>query len=123
MLNIPVCPLDGLRRLIVEPDVAHDLPTKILYRSEDASCDDVALKLREPDFNLVEPGGVGRREVKMNVLVVTKELLDASRFMSGEIVGDDVNLFATGLLYDEVREKGDKLFTRVTRRRGAKDFS
>ena len=123
MPNVPVCPFDGLRRLIVEPDIAHDLSAEIPYGSEDASCDDVPLKFREPDFNLVEPRGVGRREVQMNVFVVTKELLNPPRFMSGEVVSNDVNLFATRLLHDEVRKKGDELLARVTRRRGAKDLS
>ena len=59
----------------------------------------------------------------MNVFVITEELLNASGLMSGEVVGDDVNLLAAGLPRDEVRKKGDELLTRVTRRRSAENLS
>jgi hypothetical protein len=61
--------------------------------------------------------------MQMNVFMVTKELLNPPRFMSGEVVSNDVNLFATRLLHDEGGKKGDELLARMTRRRGAKDLS
>ena len=45
---------------------------------------------REPDFDLAEPGGVGRRVVEMNVLVAGEPHV-AVRLVGGEIVEDHVD--------------------------------
>ncbi len=44
-------------------------------RSEDAACDQVALNLSEPQLDLIEPGGVGRCEVKLDPAIVLQELV------------------------------------------------
>ena len=45
------------------PDVVHELAAKIGRGFEDAAGDHVALDLRKPELNLVEPRAVGRRVV------------------------------------------------------------
>ena len=47
-------------------DVAAELTGQIRDGSEYAAGDDLALDLGEPEFNLVEPGRVGGREMELN---------------------------------------------------------
>ena len=54
-------------RFVVVADVAHELSLEVGDGSEHASGDDVALDLAEPQLDLVEPGGVGRSEVQVNL--------------------------------------------------------
>ena len=48
-------------------DVAHEFSLEVGDGSEYAARDDVALDLAEPQLDLVEPRGVGRSEVQMNL--------------------------------------------------------
>ncbi len=50
-------------------DVAHDLAGEIGHGGEDAPGDHVALNLRKPQFDLVEPGRVSRRVVEVDPAV------------------------------------------------------
>ena len=57
-LGIVVLPLDGCGVFIVLADEGHDPASEIRYGSEDATVDEVALDLGEPEFDLnVEPDG------------------------------------------------------------------
>ena len=67
---VTIGPLERFGVGIVGTDVAHDLSFEIVSRPEDAASDQVTLDLREPDFDLVEPGRVGW-------CVVDSERLDA----------------------------------------------
>ena len=55
--------------LIVCADEGVDLIAHLPWRGEAGAGQGVAGEDGEPDFHLVEPGGVGRGEVKMDVLV------------------------------------------------------
>ena len=61
------------------------------------------------------PGGVGRREVQMNLGVGSDKLFHPAGLMSREIVCDQMNLLATWLIGDQFREEGDKFLTGVAR--------
>lgn len=63
MPGIGVLPLHWDRRLNVLPDIAHDLPFEIMSRRKDTAGDEITLNLGEPQFDLVEPGRVGWREM------------------------------------------------------------
>jgi hypothetical protein len=54
--SILVAPAERERRFVIVADVTHESPGKICLGFEDASGNNVALDLREPDFDLVEPG-------------------------------------------------------------------
>ena len=54
--------------------------------------DHFAFDLGEPDLDLVEPGGVGGREVKLDSGMLLQELADRLSFVGGKMVEDDVNL-------------------------------
>ena len=46
---------------------------------------------REPDFDLVQPGAMGRRVVEMHVPMARQPLI-APRLVGGQVVKDDVKL-------------------------------
>src|SRR5438128_11167128 len=73
--DVGVLPLDGLGRLVVLADVAQELAAEVGSRREDAACDHVALDLAQPNLDLIQPAGIGRREVEMDVLVEAQEVL------------------------------------------------
>ncbi len=82
MRRIAIGPLDRLGASVVATDVATDLASEIWNRGEDAPGDEVPLDFGEPDLDLVEPGRVGRSEVKADVGVMTEEVANALRLMS-----------------------------------------
>ena len=95
---IGVLPLHGFRRVIVQPDIAHDLPFQILLRCKDAARDEIALDLRKPEFHLVEPGGVGRREMQVDGRMVLQERLHLFGFVRREIIEYHMNLLSPPLM-------------------------
>src|ERR1700730_8089552 len=84
--DIGVFPSKGLGCLLIEADVAQDLAFQVGDRSKDATIDHLALKLAEPTLDLIEPGGVSRREVQIHVGVLRQEILHQVRFVSGKVV-------------------------------------
>jgi hypothetical protein len=107
--GILVAPSERDRRIVVVADVTHDFPGEVGLGCEDAASNDVALDLGEPDFDLVEPGGVSGGEVKMDVRVRAQESFDGLGFVAREIVGNDVD-FPPGLhTGNHLLEKEDKL--------------
>ena len=97
------------------PDVSHEFLCEIVDEGEDAACNDVAFDLGEPDFDLIEPGRIGRSVVNLNLGMRSKELLNASGFMCGKIVGDDVDFTPARLVRDDLGKKRDKFLAGVTR--------
>src|SRR5688500_7867891 len=116
MRRVAVGPLDRLGVAIVMADVAADLASEIGDGGEDAAGNDVTLDLGEPELDLVEPGRVGRSEVKTDVGVMSEEVANALRLMGREVVDDDVDLATSGLASDDVAEEGDEFLGRVARR-------
>ena len=98
MRHVGVLPADGLGPRVVVADVAKQLLREVTDGREDAARDDVSLDLGKPDLDLIEPGGVGRREVKMHVREVSEELANALALLSREVVDDDVDLASDGWL-------------------------
>ena len=75
----------------------HDLSFEIVSGLEDPTSDQVTLDLRKPDFDLVEPGRVGRCVVNSDVRMLGQKRGDSLRLMSGKVVHDDVD-FLVGRL-------------------------
>jgi len=84
---IKVLPFYGFGFLIVLTDVAHEFVVQVLDRCENPSRDDIALDLGEPQFYLIEPGGIRRGKMQMNVGMTSEEFLDLRGFVRGEIIG------------------------------------
>src|SRR6266478_3654211 len=98
-----------------------------LFKSETqmntAASDHVALDFTEPQLDLVEPRGICRGEVQMNLRMRFKELFDRSALVRPEIVGDHVDFLAARLVDHDVGEKGDELRRGVPLRGVAQDFA
>ncbi len=67
MGGITVDPLNWFRGFVVLANVAHELTFEISEGGKDTASDDVSLDPVEPQFDLVEPGGVGRGVVDLHV--------------------------------------------------------
>jgi len=52
---------------VVESDVVHYLVAQVRDRVKDAATDAVARDHAQPDFHLIQTGGVGRREVEFDL--------------------------------------------------------
>ena len=114
MIDIFVDPTYWRGGFIVVTNVAHQLAREILYRSEDTSGNNVTLNLREPNFDLVKPAGVGRGIVDPNRGVSLKKLKDFLGLVRTQIVGDYVDLTTRRLAIHDLGQKIDKLRAGVT---------
>lgn len=82
---------------------------------KDAALDRFTLDLGEPQFNLVKPGRVGRREVHMDGWMLTQECINLLCLVRREVVCNDVNLLAAGLIGQDVGQEGHELGRGVCR--------
>jgi hypothetical protein len=89
--GVAVGPLDGLGGAVVVTGVAHELAGQVPDRDEDSTGSYMSLDPGKPIFDLVEPGGVGRREVRMNFGVGSNKLFHSPGLMRREIVRDQMN--------------------------------
>src|ERR1700731_3282095 len=94
MSGVAIGPLDGLGSPVVVTDVAYQLAGQVLNRGEYPARNNIALKLGEPVFDLVEPGRVGRRVVEVQSGVRREELLHPRGLMSRQVVRDNMHLLA-----------------------------
>ncbi len=67
MGEVAVGHLKGAAFFVVMADVAHEFAREIVDRSKDAAGNDVALDLGEPEFDLIEPRGIGRSEMQAHL--------------------------------------------------------
>ena len=90
--RVRVLPWDraGVGRVGV--DVATKFTRQIGDRCEDAARNDLAFDFGEPEFDLVEPRRIGRREVKLHARMPLEEIGNRLGFVRREVVEDDVNL-------------------------------
>ena len=93
-------------------DIAHQLAAQVGDGGEDPPRGDIALDLGEPEFDLIEPGRVGRRVVKMDGRMRHQEGPDLLCFVGREIVHDDVDLAPSGLRLDDRLQEADE-FRRI----------
>jgi hypothetical protein len=83
-------PDERLGVLIVGLDEGIDVLPEVLDRREGSAVEGLSLQDREPDFDLIEPGGSGRREVEMHVLVALEPAVVLG-LVGVEIVEDDMD--------------------------------
>src|SRR5260370_8603426 len=113
MGGITVDPLNWFRGFVVLANVAHELAFEVSEGGKDTASDDVSLDPVEPQFDLVEPGGVGRGVVDLHVGMGGQEIAHGLGLMSGKIVTDNVNLLSSGLIVRETAKKGPELHSTV----------
>ena len=111
--SILIRPFNGSGFAIVGADVAHDFAGQIFDRSKDPACDEVALDFREPDFDLIEPGGIGRRVMDADLRVTGQKVPDRLGLMCAQVIADDVNGSFWSLTGNQIFQKCDKLCTGV----------
>src|ERR1700731_2728087 len=90
-------------------DVAHELTRQVPDRSEDPASDDLAFDAAEPEFDLIEPRGIGRRKMQVQLGMIGQELCDPPGLMGREVVGDDVDLATPGLQRNNLAQESHKL--------------
>lgn len=108
-----VRPFNGCCIAIVGADVAHNFAIEIFDRTEDAASDEVSLDFGEPDFDLIEPGGVSGRVMKTHFGVTSQKITDRLGLMGAQVITDDMDGLLLGLASDEIFQKRDKLCARV----------
>jgi len=74
--------------------IKSEFSSQVGNRGEDAARDDLAFDLGEPDLDLVEPGRVSGREVKLDSRMLLEELANRLSFERTEIVEYDVTVAA-----------------------------
>lgn len=109
MPRISIRPLHGFRCFVVLPDIPQEFPFQIMAGREDAAGNDIALDLGEPEFHLVEPGRIGRREMHADGGMVAQERLHLLGFMRREIVEDHMHLLPARLMGHEFGQERDEL--------------
>ncbi len=112
--GVGIFPANGLSALGVKPDVAHDLGCEVVDGGEDAACDNIALDFGEPDFDLIEPGGVGGSVVQLQTRMFVEQILDELGLVRGEIVDNDVNLLARRATLGYLPKEADELGAGMT---------
>ncbi len=94
-------------------NVLANLPAKVGDGSKNATCEEIALDLVEPQLHLVKPRRVGGREVEAHFGVVGQELLNGFGLVCREIIEHDVDLLRPAGALDEVRYESDELVAGV----------
>src|SRR5258708_22308775 len=95
--------------LVVMTDVAHELARQVVDRGEDAAGDDIAFDAAEPEFDLIEPRGIGRSKMQVHLGMIGQELCDPLGLMGREVVGDDVDLASLGVQRSKLAQEGHTL--------------
>src|SRR5687767_7559520 len=115
MRRVSIAPTDRFRRLVVMTDIPSDLAREIRDRGEDAAGEQVALDFGEPEFHLIQPRRIRRREVQPHVRVRDQERAYGLRLMCREVIDNHVDLAPLGLAGDDLTEELDKGGAGVTR--------
>src|SRR6476660_133307 len=112
--SVSVTPSERDRRFVVVADVTHDFLGEICLGFEDAACNEVSLDLGEPNFDLIEPRGIGRGVMELDIGMGAQKPLNSCSFMSRKVVGDDMNMGFGGLSSDHFGEKLHELGAGMT---------
>ena len=107
--QILVNPADRCRAVFVLADVANELTLETLHGSEEASRNNIAMNLGKPNFDLINPVGVGRGIVDPNVGVSLKELKKFLRLIRTRVVDNDVDLATWRLTHHDLCKEIDEL--------------
>jgi hypothetical protein len=57
-------------------DVTHELARQVVNRGEDPAGDHIAFDAAEPEFDLIEPRGIGRSKMQVQLGMIGQELCD-----------------------------------------------
>src|SRR5215467_10545805 len=105
--GIFVRPFNGNCFAIIGADVAHNFAIEIFDRTEDAAGDEVSLDFGEPDFDLIEPGGVSGRVMNPHFGMTSQKIADRFGLMGAQVIADDMDGLLLRLASDESLQKRD----------------
>src|SRR5215469_18715821 len=86
-------PLEGVSGLVIGVDKGVDLIANLAWRGETRAGQSLGGENGEPDLDLIEPGGMGRRKMEMDVLVPRQPAV-VFRLVGIEIVQNHMDLAA-----------------------------
>src|SRR5580765_7128964 len=89
-MGLGISPDEWLGVLIIGFDEGIDVLPELLDGGEGGAVQGLSFKDREPDLDLIEPGGSGRSEVEMHIRV-TLEPAVVFGLVGVEVVEDDVD--------------------------------
>ena len=121
-VGVTISPLEGSGSSVMATDIFRDFPGEVSLGGENAACDNIALNFREPDFNLVEPRGIGGRVMKLDIGMGLKEFSDRLGFVRRKVIGNDMDFFVSRLRGHNIGQKGYKLCAGMAFGRFAEDF-
>ena len=123
MGRVAIAPADRLGGFVVVANVFPNSAREVLHRCEDATGQQVALDLRKPEFDLIEPRRVRRREMDPDTGMLGEKRADGLRLVRGQVVGDDMDLSLLRLTGDNVAEERDERRAGVAWDRLAQDLA
>src|SRR5258708_39371647 len=94
-------------------DVTHELARQVLGRGEDPASDDIAFDAAEPEFDLIEPRGIGRSKMQVQLGMFGQELCDPLVLMRRGVVGDVVDLASPALQLNNMTRESHKLLRAI----------
>jgi hypothetical protein len=71
-------------------NITSQLARQVRYRRKDTAGDDFPFNACKPDFDLVEPGRVGRCEMQVHVWVSGEEILHQLGFVGRKVIQNNV---------------------------------
>src|SRR5207249_1430415 len=123
MRGIAIAPANRLRCLVVVSDVRANAAREIGYRREDASSQQVALDLRKPQLDLVEPRRIGRAEVQPDLRMVDEEGANGLCLVGRQVVEEYVDRLRARRTRHDLAQKVDEGGAGMTRYRLADDLA
>jgi len=72
--RIAIAPSDRLRPFVVLPNVGANAPREVWHGREDPARQQIAFDFRKPEFDQVQPRGIGRCEVQLDVWMLHQEV-------------------------------------------------
>jgi 20S proteasome alpha/beta subunit len=119
--GIDICPPNRLCAFVVLGDKPAQLAREVGHGREDAARQKIAFHLGEPELHLVEPRSGGGRVMQLHVRMRLEERQHRRRFMSRQVVRNDVDLAVAPLRRHDLLQEPDELVTGVARGRFADD--
>ena len=108
MRRIAITPADRFRRFVVVPDIPADFASEVGDGGEDAAREQVALDLGKPEFDLIQPRRIRRREMQVHARMSVEEGLHAPGLVRREVVDNHVDLASTRLRRNHIAQELDE---------------
>ena len=121
-VGVAIGPLEGFGSSVMATDIFGDFTGEVGLGGENAACDHIALNLREPDFDLIQPRGVGWRVVKLDVGMGLEEFPDRLSFVCRKVIGNEMDFLVRRLRGHHIGQKSHELCAGMAFSRFAEDL-